>query len=407
MSTSNSRSATQEVYGQHDVASLGSRLKSWMLLLRTRFGWAARPIQLAVTIRVLLFVTGEVGARLLNPVGFPGAFNIWVRKDTNWYIAIASQGYIYQRGLPLSANFFPLYPLAMRIVQPLTGLFLRNNSYLVAGMLISWLAFIVACVLLFRLVANRFGEQTAYLSVLLLAVFPFSFFFGVTYTESLYFLWVLVAFTGIERGNWWLAGAGALLAGATHSTGLIVGFAVVVAYVVDWIRTRHQLRWDILALALVPLGTAAFAIYCWIHFGTPFAYLIAGKEGWHAGIQMSNIDNVVRTLAHPHLWFHGARGELVNLIYIILVAGFLIACYPVYRLLGPAYLAFCVPDILACMIDHPGLEGYGRYLSVVFPVFIVLAYYLRDRPRLLEMTIIGSTLLLALSLTSFTTGYLS
>jgi hypothetical protein len=405
MSIPKSESAVQDMPVQTGAAFIRARLENWMLLLRTRYRWIFRPLALAAAIRILVFAIATVGARFLGPVPFPGVFTIWLRKDAHWYTQIAMKGYFYDRGLPLTANFFPLYPLSMSILQHVTGLFDTTNSYLIAGMIISWAAFVAACVLLFRLVADRFGDQTAYLSVLLLALFPFSYFFGTAYTESLYLLFILIAFTGIERGNWWLAGIGAMLAGATHGTGLAVIFAVVVAYVVDWIRTRHRLRWDVLALALTPLGVVAYAIYCWVHFGNPFAYLIASQEGWQNGIQSGALRLAASTLIHPTLWLHGSPNTLLYLIYIVLILASLAACYPIYRLLGPSYVAFAVPSMLAAIIDHPGLNGNGRYLSVIFPVFIVLAYALRDRPLLREITIISFTLLLATVVTGFTSGF--
>jgi hypothetical protein len=405
MSIPESEKALQDLPGQTDTIFISARLENWIVLLHARYRWAIRPLAIAAAIRILVFAIGLVGARFFVRGPFPGFFAIWLRKDAGWYTAIASRGYFYERGLPLSANFFPLYPLSVGIVQHVTGLFFNRDSYLVAGMAVSWVAFLAACVLLFRLVADHFGDQTAYLSVLLLAVFPFSYFFGAAYTESLYLLCVLLAFTGIERCNWWLAAIGAMLAGATHATGLIVGLAVVVAYVVDWIRTRHRLRWDLLALALTPLGAAAYVVYCWIHFGTPFAYFIAGTAGWGADTQFSGIRGMASTLIHPHLWLIGSPNVPLYLIYTLLILAFLAACYPVYRLLGASYVVYSLLSILATMIYHPGLNSDGRYLSVIFPVFIVLAYLLRDKPLLREITIISFTLLLATAVTGFTAGY--
>jgi hypothetical protein len=406
MSMPKSQSAPQDAPGQTAVAIVGAQVEKWTLILRTRYGWAARPLALAAAIRILIYAVSVVGVSLLDLHPFPGLLAIWLRKDDIWYTKIARGGYYYLNGIPVTANFFPLYPLSIAIVHHVTGLLLSSYSYLAAGMAISWLAFLAACVLLYRLVADRFGNQTAYLTVLLLAVFPFSYFYGAAYTESLQLLFALIAFTGIERGNWWLAGTGAMLAGATHATGLTVELAVVVAYMVDWIRTRHRLRWDVLGLALVPLGTVAFAVYCWLHFGSPFSYLIAGKEYWGAGIQITSIHMAASTLIHPLRWLlQGDRSNLLYLIFIFLILVFLAACYLVYRLLGVSYVVFALPSILASLTDHPGLNGYGRYLSVVFPVFIVLAYLLRSKPILRDITMIGSTLFLAMAVIGFTSGY--
>jgi hypothetical protein len=391
--------------GQTDIDIILARLGNFSRILRSKYGWTLRPLALGAALRLLIFATGVMGTRLIGLIGgakFPGMLEIWLRKDAHWYTQIAIRGYYNVRGLPLTANFFPLYPLSISIVQHLTGVFFGSNSYLFASMLVSWVAFLVACVLLFRLVLDRFGEQTAYLSVLLLGIFPFSFYFGAPYTESLYLVCILVAFLGIDRGNWWLAGTGALLAGSSRPTGLSVGFAVIVAYGVDWFRTRHRLRWDLLSLGLVPLGVVAFALYCWVHFGDPFSYIKATSAGWQGHLQIAGLQYLIRVLVHPQVWLHGSLLDVINSVLILI---FLAACYPIYRLLGLSYLVFALLSCVAPVFEFSVIRSSGRYMSVIFPAFIVLAYALRTRPVLRDMTIIAFTLLLAVCVTGFAGGY--
>jgi hypothetical protein len=181
-----------------------------------------------------------------------------------------------------------------------------------------------------------------------------------------------------------------------------VGAAVVVAYFVDWLRTRHRLRWDILSLGLVPLGVVGFAIYCWIHFGNPFAYSVASSRIWGEYPQTAGLRSLISILIHPHSWVHGS---LLYFIYALLILAVLAACYPIYRLLGPSYLVFTFLSCVTPVIDFWSIKGNGRYASVIFPVFIVLAYALQKWPALRDITIIGSALLLAVCVTGFTGGY--
>jgi hypothetical protein len=400
-----SRSTPKAVSGPTDIGIIVARLESISRSLLLRYGWTLRPLALGGSIRLLIFAAAVAGTRLIGLAGgarFPGMLEIWLRKDAYWYTQIAIHGYFWDRGVPLTANFFPLYPMSISIVQHITGLFFGANSYLAAGMLVSSAAFLVACVLMFRLVSDRFGDQTAYLSVLLLGLFPFSFYFGASYTEAVFLACALLAFLGIDRRNWWLAGTGALLAGATRPTGLIVGLAVVVAYFVDWFRTRHRLRWDILALGLAPLGVAAFALYCWIHFGNPLAYTEATSVGWQGHFQIAGLQYLLDILSHPQQWLHGA---LLNFIYAFLILVFLVACYPIYRLLGLSYTVFAFLSCVAPVLEFSVIKSSGRYMSVIFPVFIVLAYALQKRPVLRDMTIIAFTLLLSVCVTGFAGGY--
>jgi Gpi18-like mannosyltransferase len=49
------------------------------------------------------------------------------------------------------------------------------------------------------MLSGRFDQQVASLTIVLLASFPFSFYYGAAYTESIYLLAVVVAFYGIEQ----------------------------------------------------------------------------------------------------------------------------------------------------------------------------------------------------------------
>ncbi len=397
-----SRAGSTAVHGPTELRTASARLGGIGLELRSRYVWILQPLAFAAAIRILVLVAGDASEWVMDRATFPGVVAIWSRADAVWYVGIARDGYMFWFAKHLSANFFPLYPLTIRIIQPFIGLFVHSESYLVAGMAISWAAFLAASVLLFRLVWDRFGRQTAYLAVLLLGIFPFSFYYGAAYTESLYLACALLAFLGIERGNWWLAGIGALLAGATRPTGLIVGLVVGIAYLLDWIRSRHHLRWDLLALGLAPLGAAAFALYCWFYFGNPLAYMQASAEGWGGHLQLSAVVYMITLLTHPVDWTHT---DPLFLTYAVLIVTFPAVLYPIYRLLGASYLVFSLLSSLAPLLDFPGINSTGRYLSVIFPAFIVLAYALQGRPVSRGITIAVFTLLLTFCVFGFVAGY--
>jgi Gpi18-like mannosyltransferase len=77
------------------------------------------------------------------------------RWDTGFYLSIADEGYRYQ-GVDLpSVAFFPLLPLLIRAVTPLTG------DSLTAGLLVTNLALLAAVIFLYRLVEMEWGRETA------------------------------------------------------------------------------------------------------------------------------------------------------------------------------------------------------------------------------------------------------
>jgi Gpi18-like mannosyltransferase len=52
------------------------------------------------------------------------------------------------------------------------------------------------------MLSERFDQQVALRTIVLLASFPFSFYYGAAYAESIYLLAIVVAFYGIERQAW-------------------------------------------------------------------------------------------------------------------------------------------------------------------------------------------------------------
>ena len=67
------------------------------------------------------------------------------------------------------------------------------GRYVAAGLLISNISFLIALVLLIRLLAPRLGRRGAAAVALTLASLPLSFFFSAMYTEGLFLMLVLAA----------------------------------------------------------------------------------------------------------------------------------------------------------------------------------------------------------------------
>ena len=123
-------------------------------------------------------------------------FRSW---DGTWYRLIADQG--YDDRYSATAAFFPLYPWLMSWGHNLTGLPVET-----VGWLVSRIAFLGALILVSALVASDFDISIARWTIVALAVFPTSFFFGAVYTESLFlFLAVLTLWAARRTTGYWLS----------------------------------------------------------------------------------------------------------------------------------------------------------------------------------------------------------
>ena len=145
------------------------------------------------------------------------------RWDSVWYLTIAHSGYAHIRE---RMAFFPLYPALIHVL----GWIVRSR--LLAGVLISLVAFAIALYLLQQLVRLDFGEEVAPTTVLLIAFCPMAFFFSAVYTESLFLALSVGSIYAARRERWALCGVLGLLAALSRNGGiaLILPTAVIYLY---------------------------------------------------------------------------------------------------------------------------------------------------------------------------------
>lgn len=370
------------------------------------------PASIALVSRLIVFIAADLIMRLAlghRHYGLPwsGPLSVWDRKDAGWYISIAQYGYTYSSRTGSRANFFPLYPGLEAIFGRVALALHLPAPYILAGMAISWVTFAIACIAIYRFTLNRLGRRVAIGAILLLCAFPFSLYYGAPYTESIYLALAAGAFLAMDQERWWIASALAGLASASRPPGLIIGACVALAYALDWWKTRHPLRLNVLSLALTPLGTAAYMLYCYVRFGDPLAYIKTSRAGWNGGhLQLGGVRYIAHVLRHPVSWIGTRDPNHILAAFAIFVMLMFLALVPfTWRLLGPVFTFFCLASIFSPILNFPNANSLGRYLSVIFPVFIVLAYLLRDRPRILAAFCMGSGIVLILFATYFIGGY--
>src|SRR5262245_39384007 len=132
--------------------------------------------------------------------GVPSPFwDTFTRYDAGWYYQIARNGYEFVTGGPSvgvgkpgKIAYFPLYPYLMRYTGRLFGR--RAGDAFLGGIAVSWTAFILGMIVLFYLARLDLTRRQAGRAVLLSAIFPFAFFYGVVYSESTFLLCVVTTF---------------------------------------------------------------------------------------------------------------------------------------------------------------------------------------------------------------------
>src|SRR5919106_2775023 len=153
-------------------------------------------------------------------LGEPHPFwDAFARYDSGWYYNIAEFGYMRGQGAGLKLAFFPLYPLLMRGLGLVLGA--EREDFYFAGIVISWLAFAGAMVMLYKLARLDLDESAARRAAIYATLFPFAYFFGVVYSESVFFLALVTTAYAIRTRQWALAAVAGAAMTATRVTGLM------------------------------------------------------------------------------------------------------------------------------------------------------------------------------------------
>jgi Gpi18-like mannosyltransferase len=331
--------------------------------------WAAASVAYFLVNAMVWLMRSEVGPRLTGMLG------VWNRWDTVHYLSIARQG--YDPGNE-SAAFFPLYPLLIRYLD----LALPGGA-LPAALIISHAACLGALTILFRLVEDLMGEAAARRTVTYLMAYPFAFFLVSGYNESIFLLLCLAGFYCMRQGLWASAGLWGGLAAATRQAGLLL----VLAFVVEYLRQRgwrpRRVRADALTVLFVPLGTAAYAWYCWRAFDDPLRFAniqalwgrlpTAPWEGTARAVEEIRTASVNGAVFQPLIVANVLDIGLVAIALVMLV----LAVVGPWRL-GPESLYLTVTSfasLLMALIVPLGLDvplhSVPRFVLEMVPVFMV------------------------------------
>jgi hypothetical protein len=315
--------------------------------------------------------------RLTHDLG--AVTDVWARWDSVPYLAIAEHGYGGPKGSPA---FYPLFPW---LVGGLGRVLDRH--FVLAGVLVSFLASLAAFVLLRRLAAEKLGPDRGNLAVVYLAVFPMALFLQAVYAESLFLCLALASFVAAERARWLPAGILAGLACLTRPAGI----ALVPALALMAWRSNERLRASASLLA-VPIVFMAFPIALDIRLGNPWGFLHA-ERFWHRSVSpFGPLEGLWRgaraawagvlqlTVGSDQHWYwtpvNPARAAALNIEYLLYAFVFCWLAYVAWRRFGAAYGLYAAVSIalpLSAPSDTYPLLSMPRLMLTVFPAFMALA----------------------------------
>lgn len=341
------------------------------------------------------FIGGGIRNYLANPFLWA-----WSNFDGEHYLAIAQNGY-----QPLTYFFFPLYPILIKYLSLPFG----NSLYVLvkSGILISLLSFFAGLCGLYKLAKMDFNEFVSRYSVILILLFPTSFFFGSVYTESLFFALTVWCFYFARKQNWLIAG----ILGAFITATRIVGLAVVAAVVVEAVefyRKGKKIPLKVFVLGLSFLGLGIYILYLWHVTGDPLNFLhtvgIFGAQRSSSFVILPQVFYRYIFKILPGLnyqYFPVVFSTWLEFALSLLFLGLSVFSFVKLRLSYSVYLAlgYIIPTLSGSFSSMP------RYLLVLFPAFILMSVILSKNKRFLIAFSVASFILLLISFAFFARGY--
>jgi hypothetical protein len=314
----------------------------------------------------------------------------WANFDGIHYLNIAARGYVSDM------RFMPFFPLIVHV-------FGVQTDYFWAAFLLVHLSLLLALIFAYKLFHLDFSPRRSLFLTLILLMLPASFFYGMIYTESIFLLFTVLAFYAARRGKWlWAA-----LFGICASSTRIVGFLIVVPLLIEFFMQKHTKKvHHLLALLLVPLGTALYALYNYIQWGNPFLFIQAHS-------QLSNGRSSTSIVLFPQTMYRYFKMLTtvsislwewkIALVELVLFSAALVALYMLWKMkVRTSYLIYTLLNI-AVPASSGTFTGLPRYLIVLFP--LVIPFLAIRNKTVLGIVIVLMFLLQLILLSFFWRGY--
>lgn len=349
-----------------------------------------RNILLYFTVtRLFIFLSTYVYSMVIHKNQLPlgtTLSNLWGIYDSQFYLGIAEHGYYTTEGFDrLFLCFYPLYPALVHLVHYLIP------SYFFSGVVVSNLFLLIALYYLVRLVEWEYKDaEPGLMSAKFLLILPFSFFFSIAYTESVFIAMCVLTFYALRKKKWLLAGLFGMLASLTRNQGVLLLVPIFLELMYEQNLVSHckkrnyrsffrELGQSVGALVLPPLGIGIYMLINKVVAGNWLQFLVYQREHWKqrfgffADLLASHAGRVFAGKSTPYIYGIWLPGVLL----FVLCVALLIFCAGKMRL---SYTAFGLVYIVVSF-SPTGLLSGPRYASGLFVLYLLLALVSLKIPR--------------------------
>lgn len=344
--------------------------------------------------------TNFLGGGLGNYLGNPNLW-AWANFDGEHYISIAQNGYGFGE-----RAFFPLFPVLIKYIGNIFG----GNilTFNIAGNIVSNLSFLLGLLGLYKIVGLDHPAKISKLTVIVLLLFPTSFYFATVYTESLFFALAVWSFWFARKEKWLAASLLGILLSATRFVGLIILPALLVEWFLQNRGKKNFLYSFPPVLLAIPTGLLAYMFYLQRTVGDMFAFYNSlatfGEQRSNHLITLPQVfyRYIVKILPNLNTTFFPVIFTTV-FEFVIGVLFLMISTYSFFiqrfSYATFIFLGYLIPTFSGSFSSIP------RYVVILFPFYILLAKYLSKNRILVLVFCLISFILLVISFSLFARGY--
>jgi|BioPla2DNA2_1021312.scaffolds.fasta_scaffold61990_1 Gpi18-like mannosyltransferase len=303
---------------------------------------------------------------------------LWLKWDSTPYIFLAENGYVVEGEPRLYIVFYPLYPLLIRALN-----FITKNSML-SGVIISNVCNCFASYYLYKLVNIDFDDKTSFATVKYMLIFPFSFFLGIVYTESLFIMLSIMCFYYLRKNNWKLAGIFGFLSAVTKNQGVILFAPAVIEIIISLnipsihyaLQNKKKFFIEFLkkfvCIIPIPLGFGTYLTLNKVITGNWFKFLEYQSSNWN-----HNFNLIHNTLEyHFSYMLNPSYSGLYRISiwipqFVLFLLVILLIIYGLKRIRG-SYLLYMFLYTFVIYSTTWLISG-GRYILCLFPIYILIS----------------------------------
>jgi len=324
------------------------------------------------TVLWLAFVLSMLLLLQSGETKYDSLMRMLIQWDARLYLSIARDGY---EMYPCEYNpsyicgnvgWFPMYPLVGSIVASV-GL-----DHRLAMLGLSWAALWLAMLLLYRLVAKKWDDRTALLTLICMLLYPGSFYFLTAFPYAMFLLLVVLVFYLVETRRYgWLALPCAMLA-VTYPSGIVVLLPLLWILVSSFKELSPKERFSLIGgVVAVGLALLLYCLYYWYRFDDFFLYFRFQAQSYYAHQAAFPLWTIGRSLIE----FPWSNPVSLMLLFAIATA----ALFYSRRL--PGWWQVFMFGLLLFTPTVGTTDCYYRHIVAAFPLFVMVALKWQNRRR--------------------------